>query len=181
MKLSPRKPAMSKPSRAKRAAKKAKPKVARRKTARKTAPRKAAIAKRPAAVKKARPKVAKKKMVTRKASKRPARKTSTKSSRSRSPRERIESGARRAPRAFSAPQPQFGGLGADSGGQSGDTEGLQGFAGADSQSVLELLEEGQSFEAGIISGVEGARNADEGEVTTREVPEDDVPLEYLDQ
>jgi hypothetical protein len=178
MRLSTRKPAKSKPSRAKRATKGAKPKA----VGRKTASRKTASKKRPPAGKKARPKALKKKVATRKVSaKRPARKTSPRSPRSRSPRERVEAGARRAPRAFSSPPPQFGGLGADSGGQSGDTEGLQGFAGADSQSVLELLEEGQSFEAGIISGVEGARNADEGEVTTREVPEDDVPLEYLDQ
>jgi hypothetical protein len=178
MKRSTRKPAKSKPSRAKRAPKTAKPKTARRKAA----PRKAASAKRPAAAKKAPRKTVRKKAAARKTSaKRPARKTSSRSPRSRSSREPVEPGARRAPRSFSPPQPRFGGLGADSGGQSGDTEGLQGFAGADSQSVLELLEEGQSFEAGIISGVEGARNADEGEVTTREVAEDDVPLEYLDQ
>lgn len=48
------------------------------------------------------------------------------------------------------------------------------------QSVEELLEEGQSFEAGIISGVEDAPDADQGEVRTRQVPEDDVPQEYLD-
>jgi hypothetical protein len=88
---------------------------------------------------------------------------------------------RRGLRAYAPPEPRLDGLGADSGGQSGDIEGLRRSAGADSQSVLELLEEGQSFEAGIISGVENAGNADEGEVTTREVPEDDVPLEYLDQ
>jgi hypothetical protein len=178
MKASTRKPPKSKPSRAKRATKRAKPKAVRRKTA----PRKAASPKRPAAAKKAPPKAVKKKAPPRKVSaKRPARKTSPKGSRSRAPREPIEPGARRAPRSYSPPQPRYGGLGADSGGQSGDTEGLRGFAGADSQSVLELLEEGQSFEAGIVSGVEGARNADEGEVTTREVAEDDVPLEYLDQ
>ena len=45
----------------------------------------------------------------------------------------------------------------------------------------ELLEEGQAFEAGVVSGVENAPDADEGEVRTREVPEDDVPREYLDE
>jgi hypothetical protein len=73
------------------------------------------------------------------------------------------------------------GLGPEAGGQSGDTEGLSREELADSESVEELLEEGQAFEAGVISGVENARDADKGEVRTREVPEDDVPREYLDQ
>ncbi|HUA15930.1 MAG TPA: hypothetical protein VMG31_11570 [Verrucomicrobiae bacterium] len=51
--------------------------------------------------------------------------------------------------------------------------------GADSESVDELLEEGNPFEAGIVSGVERADNAEGKEVHTREVPEDDVPEEYL--
>ena len=42
----------------------------------------------------------------------------------------------------------------------------------------ELLEEGESFEADAVKGVEDA--GDEGEVHTHEVPEDDVPDEYLD-
>ena len=50
-------------------------------------------------------------------------------------------------------------------------------AGADSESVDELLEEGNAFEADIVKGVEDA--GDEGEVHTHEVPEDDVPGEYL--
>jgi hypothetical protein len=64
------------------------------------------------------------------------------------------------------------------GGQSGDTQGLSDLANADSESVEELAEEGQYFEAGIVSGIENAPDADAGEVTTREVPEDDVPVEY---
>jgi hypothetical protein len=52
-------------------------------------------------------------------------------------------------------------------------------AEADSESVLELIEEGQSFEAEAISGVEDAPDADAGEVRTKQVPEDDVPSEYL--
>ena len=51
----------------------------------------------------------------------------------------------------------------------------------DSESAEELLEEGQAFEAGIISGVEGAPDADKSEVTTHEVPQDDVPGEYDDK
>jgi hypothetical protein len=73
------------------------------------------------------------------------------------------------------------GLGAEAGGQSGDTEGLSRAELADSESVEELLEEGQAFEAGIVSGVENAPDADKGGVRTRQVPEDDVPQEYLDE
>ena len=73
------------------------------------------------------------------------------------------------------------GTGPETGGQSGDTEGLSGAEIADSESVKELVEEGQSFEAGIVSGVENAKDADKGGVRTRQVPEDDVPQEYLDE
>jgi hypothetical protein len=73
------------------------------------------------------------------------------------------------------------GLGPEAGGQSGDTEGLSRSELADSESVEELLEEGQAFEAGVVSGVENARDADRGGVRTRQVPEDDVPREYLDE
>jgi hypothetical protein len=67
-----------------------------------------------------------------------------------------------------------------SAGQSGDLQGLSGTEDADSESVDELLEEGNSFEAGIVAGIEDSGDADEREVRTREVPEDDVPGEYLD-
>ena len=72
-------------------------------------------------------------------------------------------------------------LGPDSGGQSGDLQGLSNRDRADSESVDELLEEGNAFEAEVVEGVENARDADEGEVRTREVPEDDVPDEYLEK
>ena len=73
------------------------------------------------------------------------------------------------------------GLGPETGGQSGDIQGLSRAELADSESVEELVEEGQAFEAGVVSGVENAPDADESEVKTREVPEDDVPQEYLDE
>jgi hypothetical protein len=73
------------------------------------------------------------------------------------------------------------GLGPGSAGQSGDTQGLSDIAEADSESVQELVEEGQFFEAEVISGVEKAATPEEGEVRTREVPEDDVPAEYRDR
>jgi hypothetical protein len=63
-------------------------------------------------------------------------------------------------------------------GQSGDLQGLSTIEDVDSESVAELAEEGQGFEAGIVAGVENAPDAEEGEVHTAEVPEDDVPSEY---
>ena len=72
------------------------------------------------------------------------------------------------------------GLGARSGGQSGDLQGLSDTGSADSQSVDELLEEGSAFEAEAVKGVQDAPDADEEEVRTHEVPEDDVPEEYRD-
>jgi hypothetical protein len=73
------------------------------------------------------------------------------------------------------------GLGANSSGQSGDLQGLSNVAGADSESVDELLEEGNAFEAEVVEGVENAPDANRGGIKTREVPEDDVPDEYLDK
>ena len=72
------------------------------------------------------------------------------------------------------------GLGSESGGQSGDNQGLSRSEQAESESVEELAEEGQDFEAEVVSGVEHALDPDQGEVTTSEVPEDDVPSEYDD-
>ncbi len=66
-----------------------------------------------------------------------------------------------------------------SAGQSGDLQGLRDIEGADSESVNELLEEGNAFEASVIAGVEHSQDYEELEVHTHEVPEDDVPEEYL--
>src|SRR5208283_407357 len=73
------------------------------------------------------------------------------------------------------------GLGANTGGQSGDLQGISGSADVDSEGVAELLEEGQSFEAEVVSGVENAPDPDVSEVVTHEVSEDDVPEEYRDK
>lgn len=73
------------------------------------------------------------------------------------------------------------GLRARSGGQSGDLQGLSNVEGADSESVDELLEEGNAFEADVVKGVEDAEQADEKEVRTHEVPQDDVPGEFPDK
>lgn len=71
--------------------------------------------------------------------------------------------------------------GAHSSEQSGDLQGLSRIETADSESVDELIEEGNAFEADAVAGVESAGGADEKEVRTHEVPEDDVPGEYLDK
>ena len=73
------------------------------------------------------------------------------------------------------------GLGAGTAGQSGDLQGLSRREDADSESVEELVEEGNVFEAGVVAGVEEADDAEEREVHTHEVPEDDIPGEYLDK
>jgi hypothetical protein len=70
------------------------------------------------------------------------------------------------------------GLGPESGGQSGDTQGLSRRSYDDSESVEELIEEGQYLEAEAVSGVENAPDADHGAVRTRQFPEEDVPEEY---
>jgi hypothetical protein len=63
----------------------------------------------------------------------------------------------------------------------GDVVGLSNVERADSESVEELLEEGNPFEAGVVKGVEDAEDADETEVRTHQVPQDDVPDEYQDK
>ena len=70
-------------------------------------------------------------------------------------------------------------LGPDSAGQSGDVQQISNIPDADSESVEELIEEGNVLEAEVVQGVEDAADADESEVVTREVPVDDVPAEYL--
>ncbi len=62
-----------------------------------------------------------------------------------------------------------------SAGQAGDTQGLSDLAEAGSESVKELLEEGQSFEAEVLMGVEDAPDPDVSEVRTKVILEDDVP------
>jgi hypothetical protein len=62
-----------------------------------------------------------------------------------------------------------------------DSQGLSDVESVDSESVSELLDEGNTFEAGVVKGVEEADDSDGKEVHTREFPEDDVPEEYLDE
>jgi hypothetical protein len=67
---------------------------------------------------------------------------------------------------------------ARSGQLAGDLQGLERDEDVNSESVSELMEEGNFIEAEAVSGVEAA-DAEEGEVPTHEVSEDDVPDEYL--
>jgi len=67
----------------------------------------------------------------------------------------------------------------NSAGQSGDIQQMSDVADADSESVEELLEEGNAFEAAAVDGVENAKDPDVSEVRTRQVKVDDVPEEYL--
>jgi hypothetical protein len=94
-----------------------------------------------------------------------------------SPTHKSKAPARRAQRLESA----FGREDAPASVESGDLEGLSRAERADSESVDELVEEGNAFEAGTVAGVEEADDHDTREVHTHEVPEDDVPDEYLDK
>jgi hypothetical protein len=120
--------------------------------------------KKPLRKKQARKKVAVKRRVTGKTSTAKARSTST------------ERKSRAPDTAFVVVKPK-----PSSGGQSGDLQGLSRAAQADSESVDELISEGNPFEAEAVAGVEDAGNAPQREVHTHEVPEDDVPDEYLDK
>jgi hypothetical protein len=71
--------------------------------------------------------------------------------------------------------PEELGRGRRSGELSGDLQGLSNIEDADSESVAELVEEGNAFEADVVKGVEDAASPDTGPARTREVPEDDVP------
>lgn len=70
--------------------------------------------------------------------------------------------------------------GPESAGQGGATQQISDTPIADFESVEELAEEGNAFEANVIYGVENASDPSVSEVITHEVPEDDVPSEYLD-
>jgi hypothetical protein len=109
------------------------------------------------------------------------RKKTTRPSRQSRPKP-IAQTTRRSPldTSLDATVPGSRGLGARAAGQSGDTQGLSNAEEADSESVEELVQEGQNFEAGVVAGVEDA-DARQGEVRTKQIREDDVPLEYLEK
>jgi hypothetical protein len=72
-------------------------------------------------------------------------------------------------------------IGPDNPIQSGDVQGLSDTPVATSESVKELAAAGQYFEAAVVEGIENAPDADATEIKTKEAPEDDVPLEYLER
>lgn len=61
-----------------------------------------------------------------------------------------------------------GQVGPDSAGQSGDTQGLSPIADAAAESVEELADDGQYYEAEVIEGVEDAADHPEQSLHTRE-------------
>jgi hypothetical protein len=66
--------------------------------------------------------------------------------------------------------------------ESGDDQGLDSEEEASSESVQELVDEGQYYEAEVVDGVENVPPADEAEVHTHERPEvegESVPDEEL--
>jgi len=66
--------------------------------------------------------------------------------------------------------------------QAGDDEGLPSEPEASSESVEELVDEGQFYEAEVVDGIENAPDADVAEVTTHERPQvegENVPDEEL--
>ena len=125
------------------------------------------------AKKKAAPRKAKKRVKKAKSAPKPARKKPSKKKITRKPPRGKANSAELAGY-------QRKGLGSFTGGQSGDLQGISSRSGVDSESVTELLEEGQTFEAEAVSGVENAADPDVSEVTTHQFPEDDVPEEYQD-
>ena len=92
--------------------------------------------------------------------------------------QRQKARAKSRPRVITGADPIEDAAGSDESTQSGDTQGLSADAGADSESVKELAEEGQYLEAEVVEGVEDAPDADAGPIKSKEVPEDDVPEEY---
>jgi len=128
-------------------------------------------------------KLARKKLATKKA---PAKKTAKRKAagKATSARKKAAAPTKKARRKSERSYPvtfQRGASGPGSAGQSGDLQGLSRVEDVDSESVNELIEEGNAFEADVVQGVTDAGNADEKEVHTHEVPEDDVPGEYLDK
>lgn len=129
--------------------------------------------KKPARKKKASPKKAKTSP-----KKAPARKGRTKRTiaRKRTRRERPKLPRRKSP-VFETQEVERRGLGPASGGQSGDTEALPDSADVDSESVEELTEEGQDFEAEVIRGMEEAPEPDQGELDFEDLSDEDSSLD----
>jgi hypothetical protein len=92
-----------------------------------------------------------------------ARRPSSRASRARRAKRRLRGPGSVEPPVF----PARSGLGAMAAGQSGDIEGLSHGESVDSESVQELTEEGQDYEAEVVAGVEQALDPDQARVQTR--------------
>jgi hypothetical protein len=79
------------------------------------------------------------------------------------------------------PRKQAPETGAGAAGQSGDLQGLDAREESENESVQELVEEGQFYEASVVEGVEDAPSAESGPVRVHRRREDDLPPEYTDQ
>jgi hypothetical protein len=66
------------------------------------------------------------------------------------------------------------GLGPRAGGQSGDIQGLPAYEISGPESVEELAEEGQDFEAELICGVENVPDPDQGGLRPHTIREDNI-------
>ncbi len=66
------------------------------------------------------------------------------------------------------------------GDMSGDLQGLSTLEYDDSESVSELIKEGQDLEAELIEGIEDAPDADKGDVRIHKAPQKDAP-DYKDR
>lgn len=128
-------------------------------------------------------KIARRKAAPAKAAKRPRKLARKKSAPKKASKKKIPAKRRTPRRNPGVASEGFapGALESRPGAQSGDFQGLSRRESANSESVEELLEEGNAFEAEAVSGVEEADDAEEREVRTHELPEDDVPEEYLDK
>lgn len=79
--------------------------------------------------------------------------------------------------------PSHGQVGGASAGQSGDTQGLSSAADEAEESVEELAETGQDFQAGLVEGMEDAADHPEKPMIPREDqrrPADDEPARGAD-
>ncbi len=121
-----------------------------------------------------------KKALRKKQAKTPKRTVKRKQSSKMTP-SKVSPSRKRTTRARREQRLETSGEGAVSVRQSADLEGLSRVEQADSESVDELVEEGNIFEAGAVAGVEEADDQDTREVHTHEVSEDDVPDEYLEK
>ena len=129
------------------------------------APKKKIASKKPSKTKPTKAKAAKPKVNTKAKAKAKAKKPAKKNSKKlvRKPRPAVE---------LNEAEPMVKGRGARTAGQSGDDMGLSDVEEADSESVEELVDEGQDFEAELVDAVTNAPDPDEAELDA-EVPEDD--------